>query len=451
MTKIKARNTVAVTAVLVACLAARGQTVTVVVNPMDVPAHSNPGIGDDLTDVFLGALKQTRTFNVIDGRVGREADPDFHLDSSLGFGRERIADCLEKRIPECLEKKIETVNRISVEFDLRAADSKGRVFFTDHDRHTKYSEADRTWKQALGLSNRNEVTANTLRDVGRSTLYNLARRLAAYFDIMGSRAMSVESVKGRVVSVADATTAVVDVGIADGIRPGDQVEVQRSQTVTNADGIVIFSRTENIGRAEVAEVQDRGALITAEVPLGFEEGDTVVRTVPELAASEYVEAGNALMEAAFFERALEECLTALRCDPGRSDVLFNLGLAQMTTGDPDAADESVAAYFNAGLAVQFAATHGHAFWRGCEGTFVLTRQSISYRSPREDAPDHWFDVPLEAVVRASYDGPGTLVVRAPSAAQVEKKRGQSKKWALSFDRPAVYEVAKILARYISGP
>ena len=81
----------------------------------------------------------------------------------------------------------------------------------------------------------------------------------------------------------------------------------------------------------------------------------------------------------------------------------------------------------------------------------MTRDSASYRSPQEDDPDHWFDVPLDAVVEAGVRLMNDeFVLRAPSTEQVEKNEGDSKNWTLVLDHPEALEVARILARYISG-
>ena len=124
----------------------------------------------------------------------------------------------------------------------------------------------------------------------------------------------------------------------------------------------------------------------------------------------------------------------------------------MKTGNHAAAFESFASFLDAGQPVELAATHRHAFSRDCEGTFTLTRESTSYRSPREDDWDHWFDVSLEGVVDVRTGDIWTeenLVIRAPSAKQVEKNKDDSKNWTLIFDlRGENTEVARIVRQYI---
>ncbi len=84
---------------------------------------------------------------------------------------------------------------------------------------------------------------------------------------------------------------------------------------------------------------------------------------------------------------------------------------------------------------------------------------MSYRSPREDDPNHRFNVPLDGVVesrlrvdRMQVEGrqvDENLVLRAPSAEQFKKNKGDSKNWTLKFDlRGENTEVAKIVSRYI---
>ena len=102
--------------------------------------------------------------------------------------------------------------------------------------------------------------------------------------------------------------------------------------------------------------------------------------------------------------------------------------------------------------------HGHTFGK-CRGTFTLTGESVSYRSLREDDPDHWFDVPVEEVVesrlredRIQVEGrpiDENLVLRAPSAKQFAKNKDDAKNWTLKFDlRGENTEVARIVSRYI---
>ena len=282
----------------------------------------------------------------------------------------------------------------------------------------------------------------------------MADRLAKYFDIMGPRPRT-KSVEARVVSVVDPTTAVVDKGNKAGLESGDELEVRRGDIITNAEGEVIFSRLENIGTAEVSEVQDEGALITVAAPLKLEEGDTVVRPAPappEPSVTEHVETGDALFEASFYKPAVREYLAALGSDPELLDVLFPLAVAQMKTGNHVAAFESFASFLDAGQPVELAATHRHAFSRDCEGTFTLTRESASYRSPREDDWDHWFEVSLEGVADVRTGdiwNEENLVIRAPSAKQVEKNKDDSKNWTLIFDlRGENTEVARIVRQYI---
>ena len=247
----------------------------------------------------------------------------------------------------------------------------------------------------------------------------------------------------------DSTTAIMDTGSAAGLEAGDALEVRRGREVTNAAGEVVFSLMESVGTAEVSEVQDQGAVITTAASLAFEEGDTVVRKAPELSATEYVETGDALMDATLYAPAIGQYLAARHSDPGLLDLLLDLGVAQMKTGDLEAAYESIVEFLEAGRPVKLAATHLHSFG-SCQGTFTLTNDSVSYRSPREDDPNHRFNVPLEKVTEASLRLGEDLLLRAPSVKQVETNKDDSKNWTIQFDlHGANTEVARIFIRYVS--
>ena len=329
------------------------------------------------------------------------------------------------------DNKTEEVLAI-VGIDISATDGSGRVFFTDSGEQSEtYERKARSWRELLTgqtSSDPAELGAR-MQSVGAPILVYLAERLKTYFDIMGSRSMPVETVEGRVVAVMDSTTAIIDTGSAAGLKAGDALEVRRGREVTNAAGEVVFSRLESVGTAEVSEVQDQGAVITTVASLAFEEGDTVVREAPELSAAEYVETGDALMDATLYAPAIGQYLAARHSDPGLLDVLLDLGVAQIKTGDHEAAYESVVEVLDAGRPVELAATHGHSFG-SCQGTFTLTRDSVSYRSPRKDDPDHRFNVPLEKVTEASLRSDEDLLLRAPSAKQVEKNKDDSKNWTI---------------------
>ena len=292
-----------------------------------------------------------------------------------------------------------------------------------------------------------ETSTGTAGSAAAPVVDYLTGRLAAYVEIVGLRSIA-ESVEASVVAIMDSTAAVVDKGSKAGLAPGDELEVRRGNVITNAAGEVIFSRMESIGKAEVSEVQDEGALISVAASVELQEGDTVVRIVPEPSVAEHVETGDALYDASFYLQAAREYLAALDSDPELLDLLFPLSVAQMKAGNSDAAYESFARFLDAGKPVELAATHGHAFGK-CRGTFTLTRESVSYRSPREDDPDHWFSVPLEGVVESQLRWNENLVLRAPSAEHIRKNKGDSKNWTLIFDlRGENTEVARIISRYI---
>lgn len=449
---MRTKTTTVAMAVIVLALPflARGQTPTVAVNPVAVAAGAGSSIaGGDLTDMFLASLRRTSVFSVIDARTGRDAAADFYLSARCNYREEQVeveendssrSSSIEASRPSRIDSRSRsdsvTVKRSRthvtfIHIDITVTDSSGEVFFSDF---TERSGSAGTRAEQI--------------------VRYLADRLAKYVDIMGPRPRT-KSVEARVVSVVDPTTAVVDKGNKAGLESGDELEVRRGDIITNAEGEVIFSRLENIGTAEVKEVQDEGALITVAAPLKLEEGDTVVRPAPappEPSVTEHVETGDALFEASFYKPAVREYLAALGSDPELLDVLFPLAVAQMKTGNHVAAFESFASFLDAGQPVELAATHRHAFSRDCEGTFTLTRESASYRSPREDDWDHWFDVSLEGVVDVRTGDIWTeenLVIRAPSAKQVEKNKDDSKNWTLIFDlRGENTEIARIVRQYI---
>ena len=411
------------------------QTPTVVVNPVAVSAgDEGSNTGNDLTDMFLASLMRTNVFNVIDARTGQQADAAFYLSSSVNYREEEVEEGVEekqRKFSSQSRKESVKTSRRQVTFlriDISVADSSGKVLFTD------VGELD-------------ETSTGTAGSVAAPVVDFLAGRLATYVDIVGLRSIA-KSVEGSVVAIMDSTTAVVDKGSKAGLAPGDELEVRRGNVITNANGDVIFSRLETIGKAEVSEVQDEGALISVAASIKLQTGDTVVRVVPEPSVAEHVETGAALYDASFYLQAAREYLAALDSDPELLDLLFPLAVAQMKTGNNDAAYESLARFLDAGHPVELAATHGHAFGK-CRGTFTLTRELVSYRSPREDDPDHWFSVPLEGVVESQLRWDEDLVLRAPSAKHIQEDKDDSKNWTLVFDlRGENTEFARIISRYI---
>ena len=424
------------------------QTSTVVVNPVVISAgDDSSNAGNDLTDMFLASLMRTNVFNVIDARTGQQPDADFYLSSSVNYREEEVEVGVEEKERKyrsrSTKESAETVKtfRQQVSFlriDISVADGSGKVHFTE------VGELD-------------ETSTGTVGSAAAPVVDYLTGRLATYVDIVGLRSIA-KSVEGSVVVIMDPTTAVVDKGSKAGLAAGDEMDVRRGNVITNAAGEVIFSRMESIGKAEVSEVQEEGALITVAASVELQAGDTVVRGVAEPSVADHLETADALYDAAFYLQAVREYLAALESDPDLSDVLFPLAVSQLKTGSHGAAYESFAGFLDAGQPVELAATHGHTFG-SCRGTFTLTRESVSYRSPREDDPDHWFDVPLGAVVesrlraaRIPIDGrpiDENLVLRAPSAKQFKKKKDDSKNWTLKFDlRGENTEVARIVSRYI---
>ena len=426
-------------------LPAQGQTLTAVVNRVDVAVDfGNSNVAGTLTDTLLAALLRTGAFNVVDGRIGREVEANFYVVASLHYNDELVDDGDDG------DNKQKVLAIVGI--DLSATDGSGRVFFTDSGEQSEtYERQARDWRELLtGQTSYDPAELGArMQHLGAPILVYLAERLKAYFDIMGSRSMPVETVEGRIVAVMDSTAAIIDTGSAAGLEAGDALEVRRGREVTNAAGEVVFSLMESVGTAEVSEVQDQGAMITTAASLAFEEGDTVVREARELSAAEYVDTGDALMDATLYAPAIGQYLAARRSDPGLLDVLLDLGAAQIKTGDHEAAYESIVEFLDAGRPVELAATHLHSFG-SCQGTFTLTKDSVSYRSPREDDPNHRFNVPLEKVAEASLRLDEDLLLRAPSAKQVEKNKDDSKNWMIQFDlHGANTEVARIIMRYVS--
>ncbi|MDE2964390.1 MAG: hypothetical protein OXU26_10785 [Acidobacteriota bacterium] len=426
-------------------LPAQAQTLTAVVNRVDIAVDfGNSNVAGTLTDTLLAALLRTGVFNVVDGRIGREVEANFYVIAILHYNDELVDDGDDG------DNKQKALAIVGI--DLSATDGSGRVFFTDSGEQSEtYERQARDWRELLtGQTSYDPAELGArIQRLGAPILVYLAERLKAYFDIMGPRSMPVDTVEGRIVAVMDATTAIIDTGSAAGFEAGDALEVRRGREVANAAGEVVFSLMESVGTAEVSEVQDQGAMITTAASLAFEEGDTVVREARELSAVEYVDTGDALMDATLYAPAIGQYLAARRSDPGLMDVLLDLGVAQIKTGDHEGAYESIVEFLDAGRPVELAATHLHSFG-SCQGTFTLTKGSVSYRSPREDDPNHRFNVPLEKVAEAGLRLDEDLLLRAPSAKQVEKNKDDSKNWMIQFDlHGANTEVARIIMRYVS--
>ncbi|MDE2756340.1 MAG: hypothetical protein OXI92_07300 [Acidobacteriota bacterium] len=426
-------------------LPAQAQTLTAVVNRVDIAVDfGNSNVAGTLTDTLLAALLRTGVFNVVDGRIGREVEANFYVIAILHYNDELVDDGDDG------DNKQKALAIVGI--DLSATDGSGRVFFTDSGEQSEtYERQARDWRELLtGQTSYDPAELGArIQRLGAPILVYLAERLKAYFDIMGSRSIPVETVEGRIVAVMDSTAAIIDTGSAAGLEAGDALEVRRGREVTNAAGEVVFSLMESVGTAEVSEVQDQGAMITTAASLAFEEGDTVVREARELSAVEYVDTGDALMDATLYAPAIGQYLAARRSDPGLMDVLLDLGVAQIKTGDHEGAYESIVEFLDAGRPVELAATHLHSFG-SCQGTFTLTKGSVSYRSPREDDPNHRFNVPLEKVAEAGLRLDEDLLLRAPSAKQVEKNKDDSKNWMIQFDlHGANTEVARIIMRYVS--
>ena len=152
------------------------------------------------------------------------------------------------------------------------------------------------------------------------------------------------------------------------------------------------------------------------------------------------------MNAAFPAAALKEYRAARELDQESVELFFHLGMAYWGNQPIDSqyfstALESFYDFLDRGEPLELVALHRHTFG-SCVGIFTLTRDSVSYQSPGEEDLDHFFDVPLEAIVElrrrpeAGYSGT-LVVIRAPSAEQVQKNEGKTKNWTLYFQPTSI--------------
>ena len=423
-------------ALLSAAPLARGQGPTLAVSPVDI-SNRQATLNIDFTEMLIISLSRAGTFNILDERIDSDTDPDYHLGSRLTSSVDESYD----------GDSDEYRTEVHVRVDIAMRDASGNLTLTDFGEGRDVREEGRDVRDLARLLRSADTNAEAIVEIAGSAFQHLTNRLTMYFNVIGwpTRGGAVE---GSVVTLMDSTTAVINRGRTDGLLAGDELEIRRGEVVTDADGTVIFSRMETIGTAEVSEVQDAGALITT-AGLELEEGDTVVAAAEDSAPA-YVETGDALLDAGFYDAAALEYLAALAADPELLDVLLPLSLAQMEAGASSAASESFADLLDAGFPLELTAIHNHSFGR-CEGTFTLTRESVSYRSPREDDPDHRFDVPLYGVVESGLRFDEVLEIRAPSEEHVEKNEGDSRNWTFSFDvRGSNAAVSSLISRYISA-
>ena len=263
--------------------------------------------------------------------------------------------------------------------------------------------------------------------------------------------------EGQVIAIVDAKSGIIDKGLAAGIRAGDELEVSRGQPIANDAGSVVFTRRVNVGMATVSDAQDDGALIVATTAGQLRRGDFFRRTLPLASASERIEKGTAFLNAAFFHAAAREYRAARALDSESLEAHYYLGLAYMKTDNAVAAFESFSRFLDAGAPLELAVTHQHLLG-SCAGTLRLTRDSVAYRSPRENRRDHWFDVPLAGVVEQRVRADGDLVLRAASAeqaeknadeAQAEKNADATKNWAFRLQLMGEHDqLADIIVTYI---
>ena len=243
--------------------------------------------------------------------------------------------------------------------------------------------------------------------MGRATegaIDRAVERLTTYFEISGPSAGPVES---AVVALVDSRTAVIDKGASAGLRADDDLDVVRDEPITNAAGEVVFSRRTNVGTATVSEVQAGGALIAVAPGVQVREGDIVVRGAGGSSPSEYLRQGDAFFDAGFYWATIRDYRNARNLDPGAPVDEYRLGVAHLMEGDLDGAFESLSRYLADGGTIEWAATHRHTFGN-CNGTFTLTGTTAAYRSPDEDDPDHWFEVPFSGIRQGRHFASGNV-------------------------------------------
>lgn len=175
---------------------ARGQTATVVVNPVAVATvRGNPTVADDLTDMLVAGLLRRNVFNVIDARIGNRVGADFELSSSCNYQEEQIEE--EEVVPsDSDDDSVKVVRKIRnrvtfVRIEITVIDRSGQVFFSE------------VWAQ--------DASDTSIRTAAAPAITHLAGRLSTYYDIVGLPSGS-GSVEGSVVAIMDSTTAVVDLG-----------------------------------------------------------------------------------------------------------------------------------------------------------------------------------------------------------------------------------------------
>lgn len=445
-------------------VAAQNDRLVIVIDTFENPdTHGSSTIGNALTDMFITSLSRTGAFTVMDGRGGEPIEADLFLGAKItnfSYQEEEVAATDRRGFRDSDSARMfqQTIN---VRIDLTAVDYSQEILFAEavEQSETNTSSSARAGDFNRLVTSRASVSEMLSSMMGRATegaIERAVERLTTYFEILGPITIA-GSVEGSIVALVDSRTAVIDKGGFSGLGTGDELEVLRDEPVTNAAGQVVFLRETNIGTAAVSEVQDEGALIDVAPGVEVREGDIVVRRAPSSSPSEYISRGTAFFEAGFNGAALREFQRARDSDleaAEAAEVDYGLGIVYMKTGDSDAAFENLGRFLDAGGTIEWTAVHRHTFG-SCSGTFTLTGSTASFRSPDENDPDHYFEVPFTAIrqVRHSQRLEGDfLELRAPSAEQFQKNEGDSKNWSFRFHVNGQHSgPARFVMRAISAP
>lgn len=436
-------------------LATQNDKPTIVVNTFQNPGnYRRSTIGNALTDMFITSLSRADRFVVIDARGGEPSDAELYFSAKVtnfSYQEEEVEASASDRSQAASEAKFRQI--MTVRIDMTVADESRALVFAEKVEHretnTSATAMRADYDRLLAASVTRVEMENSL--MGRATEAAVERaveRVSTYFSILGS-AFTGRVVEGRIVGLADARTAVMDQGRIAGVQVDDELEVLRGKPITNAAGEVVFTRRIHIGTAVVSEVQDQGALIVVETEREIREGDLVVSPAPRVSVAEHMEKGQAFLDADFYRAAVREYQAARQLAPFSMEVLSQLGMAHIKAGDDDAAFESLSEVLEAGVPIELESRHLHSFG-DCSGTFTFTRDSVAYRSPAEEDPDHWFEVPISGIVKFDREL-GPLLLRAPSREQVEKNEGQTKNWRLYFNWMNEHgKLADLVVRYLAN-
>jgi len=466
--KISVIAAVVVMGILTAPVAAQDDRLVIVIDTFENPAnYRSSTIGNALTDMFITSLSRAGTFTVMDGRGGGPIEADLYLGAKItnfSYQEERVAasdrSLFSLRSSSSERTYQQTMN---VRIDITAIDASQEILFAEAVDHSetntsssaRASDYDRLVSSSVSVR---EMTGSMMGRATEGAIERAVERLTTYFEIVGPSAGPVES---SIVALVDSRTAVIDKGGSAGLRANDALEVLRDEPITNAAGEVVFSRQTNIGTATVTEVQDEGALIAVAAGVEVREGDIVVRGAGGSSPSEYIRKGDEFFDAGFYWATIRDYRSARNLDPEAVVDDYRLGVSHLQTGDSDAAFESLGRFLDAGGTIEWSATHRHTFG-SCTGTFTLTGGAAGFRSPDEDDPDHWFEVPFAGIRQGRHAQRGMmqgaeeielpfLEFRAASAEQAQKNEGDSKNWSFHFDFMDDHDgPADLVMRFVSA-